>query len=136
MNAFSLYLILQLDSIGTTLAIVSIVGALASVIGLIVAGCQRGDENWRAGGVDHTVSNAIFKYAKRGLITCVALFAFNGLLPSSKTAAVMIVLPAVANNENIQREAGELYQIAKQGLADLVKKAVTPKEEPAKESPK
>jgi mannose/fructose/N-acetylgalactosamine-specific phosphotransferase system component IIC len=135
MNAFSLYLILQLDSIGTTLAIVSIVGALASVIGLAAAACTRGDESCRS-EVDHTVSNEIFKYAKRGLITCVALFAFNGLLPSSKTAAVMIVLPAVANNENIQREAGELYQIAKQGLADLVKKAVTPKEEPAKESPK
>jgi hypothetical protein len=136
MNAFSLYLILQLDSIGNTLMIVSIVGTLAGLIALIVAAVQRGDENWPGREADHTTSNAIFKHAKRGLITCVALFAVNGLLPSSKTAAVMIVLPAVANNENIQREAGELYQIAKQGLADLVKKAVAPKDEPAKESPK
>jgi hypothetical protein len=131
MNAFSLYLILQLDSIVRTLGIISVIGAGGSLLGFIVAALQRSDEY-----NGHEVSSAIFKYAKRGLITCVALFAFNGLLPSSKTAAVMIVLPAVANNENIQREAGELYQIAKQGLADLVKKAVAPKEEPAKESPK
>ncbi|MGE8279072.1 MAG: hypothetical protein ACN6O2_01435 [Stenotrophomonas sp.] len=42
------------------------------------------------------------------------------LLPSSKTAAAMVVIPAIANNEKIQDEAGELYQLAKQGLTQVI----------------
>jgi len=133
MNAFSLYLILQLDSIGSTLFAISLVGGLASIAALLAAMIIRGDESEfkKKEDIDYTLSTLVFGYAKSGLITCLLLFVVNGLLPSSKTAAVMVVLPAVANNENIQREAGELYQIAKQGLADLVKKAAAPKDDPA-----
>lgn len=32
----------------------------------------------------------------------------------------MLVIPAILNNEKIQDEAGELYQLAKQGLQRIV----------------
>jgi hypothetical protein len=50
-------------------------------------------------------------------VLALALVAF---LPSSKTAAAMIVIPAIANNERFQSEASDLYQLAKQGLQKLV----------------
>jgi hypothetical protein len=43
-----------------------------------------------------------------------------GLLPSTKTAAAMVVLPAIANNETLHTEAGELYGLAKQALKEAV----------------
>lgn len=33
-----------------------------------------------------------------------------------KTAAAMLVLPAIVNNPTAQREAGEVYQLAKKAL--------------------
>lgn len=47
-------------------------------------------------------------------------FLFANLLPSPKVAAAMYVIPAIANNETVQREASELYQLAKRGLQELV----------------
>jgi hypothetical protein len=132
MNSFSLYLILQLDSIGATLTVISIIVALATAVIALVAFFAMIE------GADEILAKALV-YTKKGAIAALILFGVNAFLPSSKTAAVMVVLPAVANNENIQREAGELYQIAKQGLTDLVKKAAAPKgdtKEPTKDEAK
>jgi isopentenyl diphosphate isomerase/L-lactate dehydrogenase-like FMN-dependent dehydrogenase len=56
----------------------------------------------------------------------VAYFAVPALLvtvfvPSSKTAAAMVVLPAIANNANVQQEAGEPYAMAKDALREAIK---------------
>lgn len=47
-----------------------------------------------------------------------ALFATSFLLPSTKTAAVMLILPQIANSETIRGEAIELYQLAKDALCE------------------
>lgn len=44
----------------------------------------------------------------------------SSLVPSTKTAAAMLVVPAIVNNERLQKEASELYQIAKKALKEAV----------------
>lgn len=64
---------------------------------------------------------AYHRLAPRIAVVAGVLLTVNAFLPSTKTAAAMIVIPAVANNEAIQREAGELYGIAKDALRELAK---------------
>lgn len=42
------------------------------------------------------------------------------VIPSGKTIAAMYVLPKIANNEVIQGEAKEFYELAKEGLKNLI----------------
>jgi hypothetical protein len=65
------------------------------------------------------IQNALPEWQKRykllgicgGLLMAVATF-----LPSSKTIALMVVVPAVMNSEPIQKDLPELYQMAKEAL--------------------
>lgn len=62
----------------------------------------------------------ILKKAKPVAALTVLLATVATLLPSSKTAAAMVIVPAIANNETIRKESGELYDLAKQALRDSV----------------
>lgn len=115
-SPFTLYLILMLDNIKGALVALLFASALPAVICFIVtivnSSCEyKSEEKYFAAG-------------KKGLKICVPLMVFalltQALLPSSKQAAAIVIIPAIANNENVQREAGELYQLAKQGLKQLV----------------
>ena len=71
-----------------------------------------------------------FEHAKAGLfagllaVLCICFGLFlalaSGLTPSTKTAASMIVLPAIVNNETVMDEASDVYRLAKDALSDLV----------------
>jgi hypothetical protein len=60
---------------------------------------------------------ALCKKAAIPLLICIIL---SALLPDSKTAAAMYVIPAIANNETIKAESKEIYELAKEGLKKLV----------------
>jgi hypothetical protein len=47
-------------------------------------------------------------------------------IPNKKDAAIIYVIPAIANNENIQEEAKELYDFAKAAMKEYLP---APKEE-------
>lgn len=42
------------------------------------------------------------------------------LIPSSKTIAMMVAIPAIANSEPIQKDLPELYQLAKEALKEQI----------------
>ena len=132
MNAWTIYWILQLDSISGTLNVLAW-SALLTVIGLTL----WNGISWVDGEMFPILSDPEKRAAARAvrsrsrkaaLKVAVPLFIFSALVPSTKTAAAMVVLPAIANNERIQHEAGDLYQLAKQALANAVA--------PAKPEPK
>ena len=58
-------------------------------------------------------------WAKRAAYASVIGAVLSSFIPTTKVAASMVIIPAVANNPNVQREAGDLYQIAKEGLRNL-----------------
>lgn len=105
-TAWDVYWVMQLDSIAALFFGLAIVGACVAVIAGIATLC----EDWRP------------KKSLAVVYSCalVAVTLAAALTPSSKTAAAMIVLPAIANNETLHAEAGKLYELAKKALADAV----------------
>lgn len=132
MNAWTIYWILQLDSINGLAGIVAILSAIAFII-LFVGKKISADfaEIWAdsPGHPEYKRYVAKERAATRALkpaAVCLAVFAtVSAFLPSTRTAAAMVVLPAIANNETVQREAGDLYQLAKEALRN----AAAPKQD-------
>lgn len=117
-TAWDIYWVMQLDTIGMVASLLALAGIPISAF----AWAAWADEN-----VDAPIAFPLVVTPLAILALLVATF-----IPSTKTAAAMIVLPAVANNETIQQEAGELYGIAKDALRELARPKPAPK--PAKES--
>lgn len=105
-SPFEIYLVMQLDSLVGLAVCFSIFFGIATLVAVV-------------GVVGDDLERPIFALVvTAGPFLAAVLTA--AILPSSKTAAAMIVIPAIANNEKIQDEAGELYQLAKQGLKQVV----------------
>jgi hypothetical protein len=105
------YLVLQLDSIIFAAGLSSVVAAVATfVFGLYHLFAHIEGDDPMPG------ATSALKWAL-GLSLCALLVVT--FLPSTKTAAAMIVLPALTSpqvTEPLGREAGELYQLAKDAL--------------------
>lgn len=112
---FTIYLILMLDNLkaagAITLFILSIAAVACFAIMMTNVGCGYPSEK------------RYHEAGKKGLkITApmvLLLVLVQALVPNSKQAAAIILIPAIANNANVQREASELYDLAKQGLKHL-----------------
>lgn len=66
----------------------------------------------------------MIKVAKSILSISIPLLIIGTLLPSSRTAAAMIVVPALTSKEVVEPVAGEakeLYDLAKEALKNLAK---------------
>ena len=142
MNAWTIYWILQLDSInGLLWALLALVG-MAEVIALVVwlHGAAANPDSWYsetfkedARAAQQRAPQAKSYFVRMLLTAFIPLCLLTALIPSTKTAAAMVIVPAIANNETIRKESGELYGLAKQALRD----AVTDKaEDAAKEAAK
>lgn len=125
-SPFEVYLVMQLDSIGVIFALafcaLGLVVLVASI--MCVFAVMDDDEDALA------TSKALF----RKMITPFIFVAVIGsLIPSSKTAAAMIILPALTSKEvtePLAKEGKELYALAKQALRDAVDAKDETKEPP------
>ena len=130
-NPFYLYLILQLDSIkeflgGAAFGLPLFFGTL----GVAVLTCftpafvaESRDSNRPA------MEERLLKMKRTFLVLMLvgaSGFSLNVFLPSSERMAVLVVLPAVANNEAVQAETKEIYDLAKRGLAKLIEEPTEP----------
>ena len=126
-SAWDVYWVMQLDSISCGLSILSIGGLLVAAALTIANAASRYDTDMFPSLCDREERKASWavraKARKRVLAVALTLFVINSFVPSTKTAAAMVVLPAIANNQTLQREAGELYGIAKQALKEAVSDA-------------
>lgn len=126
MNAWTIYWILQLDSIGRGLTGLYVAAGLVTAITVMFGAFAMIDG-------EEDLKKRCDLLAKRLGAACVALFVVSIFVPSTRTVAAMVIVPAIANNETIRKESGELYDLAKQALRD----AVTDKaKDAAKESAK
>lgn len=129
-SPWTIYWIMQLDSINTGLNILSfLTGGLVVILSVASAVHYSADPaEWASKEMKVSAERANERAPKiKTFAVRIAVFAFlpsfflGILLPSSKVAAAMVLIPAIANNETVQKEAGELYQLAKDGLKELVK---------------
>jgi hypothetical protein len=110
-NAFQVYLMMQANSISIMLALACI-ATLIAALALMISESSRYDDR-----EDYTAAK---KATKWGIIFLV----LAGLMPSTKTLALMYVLPKITSKEVTEplgAEAKELYSIAKQALITLSK---------------
>ena len=110
-SAWQVYLVMQLDSITSTATIIgTVLGACAFATGATGIMCEE---------------DFLQNVGKKLLWVSVPLLTIATLLPSSRTAAAMIVVPAFTSKEVVEPVAGEakeLYNLAKEALKNLAKK--------------
>lgn len=111
-SPWEIYLVFQLDSIREFLAGVSGVGLIASIVAAAMFPLLF-DEDF---GLNLSVK-WVFTPLVSATFVAALLYAF---VPSTKTAAAMIIIPKIANSETIQREAEDLYGLAKRALVEAV----------------
>lgn len=121
---WEIYWVLQLDSISNFLVgafiAISVCLTVALVVGCIATdrGCypsEQQDASWQA------VKHLCVRLLVAGIVVGLA----SAFVPSTRTAAAMIVAPKIINSPTVQHEAGDLYKLAKQALEN----AVAPKPE-------
>lgn len=115
---FQVYLVMQLDSINATLTFLSILLGLAGLFCLIFFLVALVHE-------DDAIASSFRRVMKPVLISFFSLLTITTIIPSSKTAAAMIVLPAITSDkvtEPLTAEAKELYGLAKSALSNLAEK--------------
>lgn len=124
---FDVYLVMQLDSIQSACRLIFGALLVATLAVLIIGLFQRAssfrkeDDDYRNGNVKLRIG------AKVGAVTLVFLF-LAAFIPSTKTAASMFLLPAIANNKEVQQLPEDLLRMVR-GLV----KEWTPKEDVKKE---
>lgn len=121
LSPWLVYLILQLDSISMVVFVLSVLSSIVCfivwMVGLIGTECGTDRHNWKN---PHEAWIGLKRAGISLTVVSLLLMLGNALIPSTKTMAAVVVLPAIVNNQNVQKEAGELYQLAKQGLANAV----------------
>lgn len=122
MTAWNIYLVMQADKVSAALNIFAAGVSVLCIISLVV---------WFMGIMPPTTEVNV-QYAEqwrrvfwKTLFVSILLWIGYLAVPSTRTLAVMYVLPAVVNNEDVQSEARELYELAKEGLHQLVEQEDT-----------
>lgn len=127
-TAWDIYWVMQLDSIGAllfALAMISGGTALALSVWTAMHACDDA-YSWNESKTEarKAFRAELLRRANQAACVAVVMFVAATAVPSTKTAAAMIVLPAlsdIASSETVQHEAGELYGIAKDALRELAR---------------
>ena len=106
-SALDVYLVMQLDSLRSFLGFVGVFVLLSSGFAL-------------------TFSLDFEKITVKAIRWCAAAgaaaFLLSAVLPSTQTAAAMIILPRIANNSMVQGDAKEFYTLAVGALREALGK--------------
>lgn len=123
MSPLLVYLMMQADSIGCMLFACFIIFTLLTGV-ILFGGAIATDCGTGYGSRDEETWSSCKSYAVRMGILSFIFGTLCALMPSTKTIAVMIVLPKVTSPEaldKISHEAGDIYNIAKDALKNLAK---------------
>src|SRR5690242_15961892 len=121
---WEIYWVLQLDSIGNLLDVFLIIGILLvaglTLFGCVNLACSKMYPQLEMSKREGVVGRALLRVARRLVYIVVPVFVLAAFLPSTKTAAAMIIVPQIVNSPTIQHEAGDLYKLAKEALRDAI----------------
>lgn len=119
-SPFDVYLVMQLDSIGSMFLFFALVGSFVAVVLCLFGSIEE--------------EPAVLSWGRKVAAFAILSTLASGLLPSSKTAAAMILIPALTSEEvvaPVSAEARELYGLAKAALRNVAERE--PKPEPKSE---
>lgn len=114
-----IYVVMQLDSVGVLFRCTSVVLfciAVVLAVRALIAIDDKGIEGWKNKITQLIPAIASFMFF-------LILFVLACLLPSSKTAAAMYIIPKMASSEFVNytapAEMREMYSLAKQAIKNL-----------------
>ena len=124
-SPLEVYMILQLDQIKSVLATLQLVSVLLAIFCGFAAYI-----NWATDKANPKLSTdyrdrgrALKSRAKLTVIVCISLFIIisltNALLPSTKNAAAILMVPAVVNSETTKRVGGKMLNVGELALDRL-----------------
>ena len=126
-SPFEVYLVMQLDSVSCAVNVLGVGGLIVAAVLTVFNAASQFDASQFPYLCDKEERKIAWagrsKARKQVLILAVPMFLLGGLIPSSKTAAAMIILPALTSKEvtePLASEGKELYALAKQALRDAV----------------
>lgn len=123
-SAWDVYLVMQLDTISGLFVGLLVASSVICAGLFVVQACHSSDDHWswNEGNIEERkeLRRKLRAYSAKTLVVAMFFALASATLPSTRTAAAMLVLPAIANNETIQKEAGELYGLAKEALREAV----------------
>lgn len=124
-NAWDLYWTLKLDDIHTAANLfANIIGFLSLILfvlflfGIVLTSDEKPSAFGQVMRRGFAASIVVF------VAVVVPVFVAKALLPTTKQMAAILVLPKIATQENAETligEAKELYELAKEGLRNMVK---------------
>lgn len=134
MTPFTIYLWQQADSLDNPFIIFGVISTIAAVVTFAVQkalevslkdsleGCSAYDSPHFKERFDktHEMLSSAKKKWKQFTTFAVFCWLLVALIPSSKTIAMMVAIPAIANSEPIQKDLPELYQLAKDALKEQI----------------
>lgn len=118
MTAFQVYLVMQLDSASAAFFIAAIVSGLISLVTVVLAGIGVADEDcpW------HENTAGVKAFARTMAIVFAVFFVLAAATPSTKTACAMIAVPKIVNNEKLQGDMSDVYELGMQRIKDELTK--------------
>ncbi len=115
MSPWLVYLITRCDTISNNGALLAVVIFIASIILWIC---------YIANYINYPDAACVPKLnCAAKMVTClfVPFLLLATFIPTTKEAATIYVLPAIVNNQTIQKESSELYQLTKDYLNKIVR---------------
>ncbi len=111
MNYFTAYLFTRLDSVGTFVEFLTVLGLVSLVIGLL-------------GSLMYSIENdfpsKVWKLIlKKGKYWAIFFVTIMLLLPSQKEAAFIYIAPAIVNNQNFKETIQQIPELSNLGLQYL-----------------
>ena len=123
LSAWDVYWVMQADTIHHTANGCALVSTMAVFLGAVIV-CASYEELMFPKPIGLIIRRVWLSLIPIAFLSIIAAT----FLPTTKTVAAIIVLPAIANNEQLHGEAEELYHLAKEALTDMVKKDDKPNE--------
>ena len=117
-SAFDIYLISECDNISTTLNALGAFACVFSVISFFTWMYWHNDEiHYQRDCADETNAKTFKKITLIGAVIFISSLILNAFVPSSKTAASMIVIPPVVNAVSQNKQIQQIPQ----AVLDLIK---------------
>ena len=109
-TGFQIYLMTRLDGLKVS---ITIAGAAVAILSLFFFYLSIDDK-------EHKIESWLMKVSICGLVVSVLLAFGNIMIPTTKEAAAIVVLPRVVNSSEVKKTCGELYSLA-MGWIDYLK---------------
>ena len=119
-SGWELYFVLKLDSFHAFFQTIGGIGLISSVLGSIIATVASFDDD----GTTRMIANKAASLFRKMLVVSVLFVVAGLLLPTTKQAAAVLIIPKIATNENVEMisdEAKSLYSLAKEYFLENIK---------------